>query len=134
MLYFYLYLAAEASQGQAEKQDADMRYYNHLMDQIPSESHSPALILDVLLRQVEATVDHNDPMDQPIPSRKDLLERSLGSHLDFKLENLGLKNPDTQVCIVTSLDTLKMSYGIRYTMTTPLACIVENSSATYSFT
>ena len=72
------------------------------MDQIPSESHSPALILDVLLRQVEATVDNNDPMDQPIPARKDLLERSLGSHLDFKLENLGLKSPNTQVrtCII----------------------------------
>ena len=114
MLYFYLFLGAEASQGQAEKQDADMRYYNHLMDQVPSESYSPALILDVLLRQVEATVDHNDPMDLPIPARQDLLERSLGSHLDFKLENLGLKNPDTQVCIVTSLDAFKMSYGLKF--------------------
>ena len=67
------------------------------MDQVPYEAHSVPLLFDSLLRQVEATVDQKDPMDEPIPPRKDLLDHSLGEYLDGKLQQLGLKSPAVKV-------------------------------------
>ncbi|XP_065057686.1 sperm-associated antigen 17-like isoform X2 [Rhopilema esculentum] len=81
---------------QASAKYVDMRYYNHLMDQVPTESHSVPLLLDSLLRQVEATVDEKDPMDDPLPPREDQLDHMLGQYIDSKLEVLGLRKPVPQ--------------------------------------
>lgn len=86
-----------SAERQTNIPNIDMRYYNHLMDQVPSEAHSVPLMLDSLLKQVEATVDQKDPMDEPIPARDDNLEHSLGDYLDVKLKQLGLKDPETKV-------------------------------------
>ena len=55
------------------------------------------LLLDSLLRQVEATVDQKDPMNDPKPPREDMLDPSIGEYLDIKLRQLGLKNPEVRV-------------------------------------
>ena len=82
---------------QASSKSVDMRYYNHLMDQVPTESCSVPLLLDSLLRQVEATVDEKDPMDDTLPPREDQLDHVLGQYIDSKLEVLGLRKPVPQV-------------------------------------
>ena len=55
------------------------------------------LLLNSLLRQVEATVDQKDPMNEPKPPREDMLDPSIGEYLDIKLRQLGLKSPEVKV-------------------------------------
>ena len=92
--------SAEKQTGIAE---VDMRYYNHLMDNVPYDAHSVPLLLDSLLRQVEATVDQKDPMNEPKPPRKDMLDHSLGDYLDGKLQQLGLKSPEIKVISIVTV-------------------------------
>ena len=77
--------------------DIDLRYYNHIMNQVPCEAHSVPLLLDSLLQQVEATVDHKDMTESPPPPRVDKLDNILGDYIDDKLQKLGLMSPAAEV-------------------------------------
>ena len=110
--------SAEKQTGTAE---VDMRYYNHLMDQVPCEAHSVPLLLDSLLRQAEATVDQKDPMNEPKPPRKDMLDHSLGDYLDGKLRQLGLKNPEIKVVSLVTLHFTAFCLIYKFWMCSPVA-------------
>ena len=80
------------------------------MDQVPCEAHSVPLLLDSLLRQVEATVDQKDPMNEPKPPREDMLDHSLGEYLDGKLNQLGLKKIPRSKVVASTFFSAKRAF------------------------
>eukprot|EP00794_Sanderia_malayensis_P015508 gene15508-17087_t len=78
------------------KDGADLRYFHHLVNQVPCESQSVGLVLDSLLRQVEATMDEKNLPDDLKTPREDSIDDDLGQHLDNKLKKLGVVGQQTK--------------------------------------
>ncbi|XP_064627357.1 sperm-associated antigen 17-like isoform X2 [Lineus longissimus] len=77
--------------------EADMRYYNDLMNTLPQESISVELVMHCMLEQLQATEeDRQPPSETPAPIHSDGLDSQLSSHLNQIAFKLALSSEEQQ--------------------------------------